>query len=92
VVVLIVMGVAVVLFGIALLLWNRESGAAPLVEALGLDGGPASVALLLVVGAAMVGLGAYPIVVPWARQGTAVASTPGAPIVKLGVIPASTGR
>jgi hypothetical protein len=30
--------------------------------------------------------------VPWARLGTAVASTPGAPIVKLGVIPASTGR
>jgi hypothetical protein len=54
------------------------------------DVGPASTALLLAVGVAMIGLGAYPIVSPWPRDGaTAVASTPGAPpvvsIVDVGV-------
>jgi hypothetical protein len=88
VVVLIVMGGAVVLFGAVLLVGGGRAGA--LADALGVDVGPASTALLLAVGVAMIGLGAYPIVSPWHRAGpTVVASTPVAPpavsIVDLGV-------
>lgn len=79
-VVLIVMGVAVVALGAALLFGGREGAASPLAEALAIDMGPASLALLTAVGIAMIGLGAYPMVVPWSRhEVTAVASTPGAP-------------
>lgn len=79
-VVLIVMGVAVVALGAVLLFGGREGAASPLVEALAVDLGPASLALLAAVGIAMIGLGAYPLVVPWSRhEVTAVASTPGAP-------------
>jgi hypothetical protein len=90
VVVLIVMGGAIVLFGVALMLGaGRERSPSALVEVLGLDVGPASAALLLAVGVAMVGLGAYPLAAPWPRVGASVvASTPGAgpevvPVVRL---------
>jgi hypothetical protein len=90
VVVLIVMGGAVVLFGAVLLVGGRTGAPSAAAEALGVDVGPASTALLLAVGIAMIGLGAYPLVAPWRPDGaTAVASTPGAPptvsIVELGV-------
>jgi hypothetical protein len=90
VVVLIVMGGAVVLFGAVLLVGGRAGAPSTLAEALGVDVGPTSTALLLAVGVAMIGLGAYPIVSPWHHDGaTVVASTPGAPpvvsIVELGV-------
>jgi hypothetical protein len=80
VVVLIVMGVVVVALGAVLLLGGRDGVASPLAEALAIDMGPASLAMLTAVGVAMVGLGAYPLVVPWNRPAvTAVGSTPGAP-------------
>jgi hypothetical protein len=93
VVVLIVMGAAVVLFGVVVLVAGRGSTAATAVEAVGLDIGPASAAMLLAAGVAMLALGAYPLVVPWGRDGgPAAVSTPGdrpaGPIAELNV----TGR
>jgi hypothetical protein len=87
VVVLIVMGGAIVLFGAVLLVGGRERAPSTVVEALGLDVGPASAALLLAVGVAMVGLGAYPLAAPWSRgAASVVASTPEAPqVTKLSV-------
>jgi hypothetical protein len=86
VVVLIVMGGAVVLFGAVLLFGARERASSPLVEVLGLDVGPASAALLLAVGVAMVGLGTYPLASPWHRDASAEASTTEAPqVAKLSI-------
>jgi hypothetical protein len=87
VVVLIVMGGAIVLFGAVLLFGARERASSPLVEVLGLDVGPASAALLLAVGVAMVGLGTYPLASPWHRDGaSAEASTTEAPqVAKLSI-------
>jgi hypothetical protein len=80
VVVLIVMGGAIVLFGAVLLRGaGRGRAATGLVQVLGLDVGPASAALLVAVGVAMVGLGAYPLAAPWPGVAAGVeASTPGA--------------
>jgi hypothetical protein len=98
VVVLIVMGGAIVLFGAVLLFSGRERAPSTVVEVLGLDVGPASAALLLAVGVAMVGLGAYPLASPWNRGGPGmVVSTPEVPqVAKLSVTvstapPAPTG-
>lgn len=86
-VVLIVMGAAIVLFGAVQLFSARERASSTLVEVLGLDVGPASAALLLAVGVAMVGLGAYPLASPWHRGGTgAVVSTRETPqVAKLSI-------
>jgi hypothetical protein len=84
VVVLIVMGGAIVFFGAVLLLGGgRERAPSGLVGVLGLDVGPASAALLVAVGVAMVGLGAYPLAAPWPGSVAIVeASTPDAvPVV-----------